>query len=618
MKNTNNASRSASFEMEDIEGGKIEDAYRKSFLPMDDESNGSEDKGLRNDGGDIEFSPYFGDEGLAMKNDEQDNEMMGFFKRSVASRARSASGRSSPPSSGGRKSLNNNSNSKAASSKKQQSNQNNNNNNNNNTARQNLTGKKRKVATGHHRHHPHARDDPRLSLYDYAHDLVDDPSKGSSEDNGGNTNSGDNASNENTNGGTSSRRRTNRSSSSNSSREELFQLGAGMGTTATTSTKRGQSTSSAPLSKRKASTTSTKKSTSLTKPKAKKETKKPTKTTTATKSGKPKKKLGRPRKEDNSLGTLFAPATKIARGKRTTVSRKAKANVSASVLLKGIGSNESISIEGEIPAIEIEIETTKNVDSIDQSPKHMQAKQPRVSQNDETINPGGAASEFLFRNQNTTANATAASKNIDKNQTMSNLLYIQSQEQQMLMQQQLEERQRLTSSINDAAAAENKNGATAAATKKNIKQRKKREAQKEEQNAMVFDRSHAPGGDERPAVLARYLEKRKSRKFAKKIHYESRKVRADNRVRVKGRFASGSVNIVEKHPHDEEKTSGQAQLTHAQKQTQEIMRAVGSAGASLAAEKEMMRGKETNAEKAVLQRAPPPPSPTSLALTTNT
>ena len=127
MKNTNNASRSASFEMEDIEGGKIEDAYRKSFLPMDDESNGSEDKGLRNDGGDIEFSPYFGDEGLAMKNDEQDNEMMGFFKRSVASRARSASGRSSPPSSGGRKSLNNNSNSKAASSKKQQSNQNNNN-----------------------------------------------------------------------------------------------------------------------------------------------------------------------------------------------------------------------------------------------------------------------------------------------------------------------------------------------------------------------------------------------------------------------------------------------------------------------------------------------------------
>ena len=184
----------------------------------------------------------------------------------------------------------------------------------------------------------------------------------------------------------------------------------------------------------------------------------------------------------------------------------------------------------------------------------------------------------------------------------------------MLMQQQLEERQRLTFSINDAAAAENKNGATAAATKKNIKQRKKREAQKEEQNAMVFDRSHAPGGDERPAVLARYLEKRKSRKFAKKIHYESRKVRADNRVRR-------SDHAGAKHRGETSsrrgKRLGQSQLTHAQKQTQEIMRAVGSAGASLAAEKEMMRGKETNAE-AVLQRAPPPPSPTSLALTTNT
>ena len=48
------------------------------------------------------------------------------------------------------------------------------------------------------------------------------------------------------------------------------------------------------------------------------------------------------------------------------------------------------------------------------------------------------------------------------------------------------------------------------------------------------------------------------------------------------------------------------------------MRAVGSASASLAAEKEMMRGKETNAE-AVLQRAHPLPAPTSPALAlTNT
>ena len=114
------------------------------------------------------------------------------------------------------------------------------------------------------------------------------------------------------------------------------------------------------------------------------------------------------------------------------------------------------------------------------------------------------------------------------------------------MQQQLEERERLTKSIFNAAANENA-AATLATTKmNNTKRRKKRMTQKDEQNAMVYDRSHAPG-EERPAVLARYLEKRKTRKFAKKIHYESRKVRADNRVRVKGRFASGSVNIVEKH-----------------------------------------------------------------------
>ena len=54
-------------------------------------------------------------------------------------------------------------------------------------------------------------------------------------------------------------------------------------------------------------------------------------------------------------------------------------------------------------------------------------------------------------------------------------------------------------------------------------------------------------------------------------------------MRVKGRFASGSVNIVEKH---KEKTSEQKQLTNAQIQTREIMGAVGSAGANIAAEKE--------------------------------
>jgi hypothetical protein len=557
--------------------------------------------------------------------------MMGFFERSAASRLRSASGRSNPPAgSSGRKSPpnnnnnnNNNNNAKqtspsAKAAKKQQTNQNNNN------TKQNLTGKKRKALEHHRGHHPHARDDPRLSLYEYAHDLVEDPSKGSSEENGGNTNSGDNASNENTNGGTSSGRRTNRSSSSNSSREDIFQLGAAMGTVTTTSAKKRQAASAAPLSKKK--TTSATKP----KPKAKKETKKTTKTTTTTKAGKPKKKLGRPRKEDNSLGTLFAPATKIARGKRTTISRKAKTNVSASVLLKGIGSNESISIDGEISAIKKENETKKDADAVvaGQQPTNMQTKQPIFSKIDEAIKPEGRVSdEFLFRNPNLTAN-NKNTEDLKQNQTMTDLLYIQSQEQKRLMQQQLEERQRLTNSINDAkaaaeAAAKNKNSVTAPAAKKTGKQRKKRESKREEKNAIVCDRSHAPGGEERPAVLARYLEKRKTRKFAKKIHYESRKVRADNRVRVKGRFASGSVTIVEKHPQAEEKKPGQ-DLTQAQKQTHEIMRAVGSASALLAAEKEMMRGKETETvglagvSAAVLPRDPSPPATAPLPPTTNT
>jgi hypothetical protein len=628
-------SRSASFEMEELDGGE----GGKPFLPNIDDDDSNEEKELKRNDGD-EYSPYFGDEGLAMKNDEQDDEMMGFFQRSAASRLRSASERSNPPAgSSVRKSPpnnnnnnNNNNNAKQtspsakAAKQKQQTNQNNNN------TKQNLTGKKRKAMEHHRGHHPHARDDPRLSLYEYAHDLVEDPSKGSSEENGGNTNSGDNASNENTNGGTSSGRRTNRSSSSNSSREDIFQLGAAMGTVTTTSAKKRQAASAAPLSKKKTSTTSKKKTTAATKPKpkAKKETKKPTKTTTMTKAGKPKKKLGRPRKEDNSLGTLFAPATKIARGKRTTISRKAKTNVSASVLLKGIGSNESISIEGEISAIKKESETKKDAGDVaaGQQPTNVQTKQPSFSKIDEAIKPEGhVPDEFLFRNPNLTANNNNT-EDIKQNQTMSDLLYIQSQEQKRLMQQQLEERQRLANSINDAkaaaeAAAKNKNSATAPAAKKTGKQRKKRESKREEKNAIVCDRSHAPGGEERPAVLARYLEKRKTRKFAKKIHYESRKVRADNRVRVKGRFASGSVTIVEKHPQAKEKKPGQ-DLTQIQKQTHEIMRAVGSASALLAAEKEMMRDKETETvglsgdSAAVLPQDPSPPATAPLPPTTNT
>jgi hypothetical protein len=45
-------------------------------------------------------------------------------------------------------------------------------------------------------------------------------------------------------------------------------------------------------------------------------------------------------------------------------------------------------------------------------------------------------------------------------------------------------------------------------------------------------------------MLVRYHEKRKARKFKKKIRYESRKVRADNRVRIKGRFARADAPLV--------------------------------------------------------------------------
>ena len=49
--------------------------------------------------------------------------------------------------------------------------------------------------------------------------------------------------------------------------------------------------------------------------------------------------------------------------------------------------------------------------------------------------------------------------------------------------------------------------------------------------------SKLPGGCDREKVLKRYHDKRKVRSFSKTIHYEARKVRAETRVRVGGRFA---------------------------------------------------------------------------------
>ncbi|GJN10767.1 hypothetical protein PR202_ga28889 [Eleusine coracana subsp. coracana] len=45
---------------------------------------------------------------------------------------------------------------------------------------------------------------------------------------------------------------------------------------------------------------------------------------------------------------------------------------------------------------------------------------------------------------------------------------------------------------------------------------------------------------DRGTVISRYKEKRKNRRFDKQIRYESRKARADGRLRIKGRFAKAN------------------------------------------------------------------------------
>ncbi|KAJ0979724.1 hypothetical protein J5N97_015198 [Dioscorea zingiberensis] len=45
---------------------------------------------------------------------------------------------------------------------------------------------------------------------------------------------------------------------------------------------------------------------------------------------------------------------------------------------------------------------------------------------------------------------------------------------------------------------------------------------------------------DRDSVLSRYKEKRKTRRYDKLIRYESRKVRADSRVRINWRFAKAN------------------------------------------------------------------------------
>lgn len=50
---------------------------------------------------------------------------------------------------------------------------------------------------------------------------------------------------------------------------------------------------------------------------------------------------------------------------------------------------------------------------------------------------------------------------------------------------------------------------------------------------------------DREARLMRYREKRKSRRFEKKIRYASRKAYAETRPRIKGRFAKREVEADE-------------------------------------------------------------------------
>jgi len=47
----------------------------------------------------------------------------------------------------------------------------------------------------------------------------------------------------------------------------------------------------------------------------------------------------------------------------------------------------------------------------------------------------------------------------------------------------------------------------------------------------------------RDSAMQRYREKRKNRRYEKHIRYESRKLRADTRKRVKGRFVKSTETL---------------------------------------------------------------------------
>lgn len=57
------------------------------------------------------------------------------------------------------------------------------------------------------------------------------------------------------------------------------------------------------------------------------------------------------------------------------------------------------------------------------------------------------------------------------------------------------------------------------------------------ENMLVFGKTHEINSQERDSALSRYKEKKKTRRYEKHIRYESRKIRAEGRTRVRGRFA---------------------------------------------------------------------------------
>lgn len=70
-------------------------------------------------------------------------------------------------------------------------------------------------------------------------------------------------------------------------------------------------------------------------------------------------------------------------------------------------------------------------------------------------------------------------------------------------------------------------------------------------------------GGEREARVSRYREKRRTRLFAKKIRYEVRKLNAEKRPRMKGRFVKrSSLPPLPRPPAQQQKQPPRAMMQH--------------------------------------------------------